>query len=117
MAQLTYQQLLGAVVVILVLLGAYNTVMGAIKVHREEKKIRESPVTKLTERVDRHDELLAKDKDRLDKLETDVMDLGEATRILLRQSMAVNDHMISGNDVSKLRESNTEIQKYLLNRK
>ena len=31
--------------------------------------------------------------------------------------MAVNDHMISGNDVSKLRESNTEIQKYLLNRK
>lgn len=117
MAQLTYQQLIGAVAVILVLLGAYNTVMGAIKAHREEKKFRESPVTKLTERVDRHDELLAKDKDRLDKLETDVMDLGEATRILLRQSMAANDHMISGNDVSKLRESNTEIQKYLLNRK
>ena len=49
MAQLTYQQLVGAVAVILVLLGAYNTVMGAIKAHREEKKIRESPVTKLTE--------------------------------------------------------------------
>jgi hypothetical protein len=30
--------------------------------------------------------------------------------------MAVNAHMISGNDVSKLRESNDEINRYLLNR-
>jgi len=31
--------------------------------------------------------------------------------------MAVNDHLISGNDVAKLKESNHEIQAYLTNRK
>ena len=117
METISFEQLMQLCAMVLVLVGAYNVIMSAVKTRREEKKLRDSPVTQLTERVDRHDELLAKDKDRLDKLETDVMDLGEATRILLRQSMAVNDHMISGNDVSKLRESNSEIQKYLLNRK
>lgn len=117
MGDIQFSQIMQLCALVLILVGAYNTIMTAMKNRREEKKLRDSPVTQLTERVDKHDELLAKDKDRLDKLETDVMDLGEATRILLRQSMAVNDHMISGNDVSKLRESNSEIQKYLLNRK
>lgn len=117
MAELTYDKLLTTIVVVILLAGAYNTIMTTIKTRREEKKLRESPVTQLIARVDRHDELLAKDKDRLDKLEADVADLGEGTRILLRQSMAVNAHLISGNDVTKLRESNAEIEHYLVNRK
>lgn len=117
MAELTYDKFLTALVVILLVAGAYNTIMTAWRNHREEKKLRDSPVTRLTERVDRHDELFAKDKDRLDKLDGEVKDLGEATRILLRQSLAVNAHMISGNDVSKLKASNAEIEQYLVNRK
>ena len=117
MEQLTYDKFLTALVVILLIAGAYNTIMTTIKTRREEKKLRDSPVTQLKERVDRHDELLAKDKDRLDKLENEVQELGEATRILLRQSLAVNAHMISGNDVNKLKESNAEIEQYLVNRK
>ena len=117
MAELTYDKFLTALVVILLLAGAYNTIMQAIKTRREEKRLRDSPVTKLTERVDRHDELLAKDKDRIDRLESDMVDTGMAIRVLLRQSMAVNAHLISGNDIERLKESNEEIQEYLTSRK
>lgn len=117
MAELTYDKFLTALVVILLLAGAYNTIMQAIKTRREEKRLKDSPVTKLTERVDRHDELLAKDKDRIDRLESDMVDTGMAIRVLLRQSMAVNAHLISGNDIERLKESNAEIQEYLTSRK
>jgi len=113
---MTYDKFLTALVVILILAAAYNTLMTAWKNHREMKLQRESPVNQLKERVDRHDELLAKDKDRIDRLEIDVGDLRKATRILLRQGMAINAHMISGNDISKLKESTSEIEKYLLDR-
>ena len=59
---LTFGQLIGALVVFLVLIGVYNTIMSAIKTWREEKKLRNSPITQLKERVDRHDELLSKDR-------------------------------------------------------
>lgn len=114
---LTFEQLIGAAVVVLILIGAYNTIMSAVKTHREEKKLRDSPVAQLKERVDRHDELFQKDKDRLDRLEANAADTGMAIRVLLRQSMAVNQHLISGNDVDRLKESNSEIQEYLTNRK
>lgn len=117
MANVTFEQLIGLMAVALVLIGAYNTIMGAIKNHREEKKLRESPVTALKERVDRHDELFRKDKDRLDRLEANVADTGDAIRVLLRQSLAVNQHLINGNDTDRLKKSNVEIQEYLTSRK
>lgn len=117
MENVTFQQLAGLSAVVLILLGAYNTIMSAVKNHREEKRLRESPVTQLKERVDRHDDLLRKDKDRIDALEAEARDTSMAIRVLLRQSMAVNAHLISGNDVSKLKASSDEIQEYLTNRK
>ena len=117
MEGITFDQLMKLCAVVLILIGAYNAVMTAVKNHREEKKLRDNPVTALAQRVDRHDELLQKDKDRLDRVEGDLADMGKATRILLRQSMAVNAHLISGNDVNRLKESNAEIQEYLTNRK
>ena len=117
MENITFQQLVYLCAVVLILLGGYNTVMSAIKTHREEKRLRESPTAQLKERVDRQDGLLRKDKDRIDALEADVKDTSMAIRVLLRQSMAVNAHLISGNDVSKLKASSDEIQEYLTNRK
>lgn len=114
---ITFQQIIGLLAVVLVLLGAYNVIMTAIKNRREEKRLRESPMMQLKERVDRHDDLLRKDKDRIDALEAEARDTNMAIRVLLRQSMAVNAHLISGNDVSKLKASSDEIQAYLTNRK
>ena len=112
-----FKQLMELLALVLVVVGAYNIIMNAIKTRREERRLRNSPITKINERLDRHDKLFAKDKDRLDLLETEFADVSDATRILLRHSMAVNDHMISGNDISKLKDSSVEIRKYLLNRR
>lgn len=114
---LTFEQLIGAVVVVLVLIGAYNTIMSAVKNHREEKKLRESPVVQLKERVDRHDELLAKDKDRLDALDARMQDMGEQSTIMLRGVRALLSHEINGNSTDKLKDSMTEIDDYLISRK
>ena len=44
---LTFEQLIGTVAVILLMIGVYNTVMSAIKTAREEKKRRDAPVNTL----------------------------------------------------------------------
>ena len=41
---LSFEQLVGTVAVILLLVGVYNTIMNAIKTAREEKRLREQPV-------------------------------------------------------------------------
>lgn len=110
MENITFRQLVELLAVVLVALGAYNVIMSAIKTAREEKRLRDSPVTRLKERVDDH-------KGRLEALETEVHDTSVAVRVLLRQSIAVNAHLISGNDVSRLKASSDEIQEYLTNRK
>ena len=117
MAELTYDKFLTALVVILLLAGAYNTIMTAWKNHREEKRLRESPVTQLKERVDRHDELLAKDKDRLDEHDKQLEAMGQESRIMLRGVRALLSHEINGNSTDKLRDSMTEIDDYLIARK
>lgn len=117
MAELTYDRFLTALVVILLLAGAYTTIMTAIKTRREEKKLRDSPVTQLKERVDRHEELLSKDKDRLDAIETRMQDMGEQSTIILRGVRALLSHEINGNSVDKLNSSASEIDDYLIKRK
>ena len=117
MEQLTYDKFLTALVVILLIVGAYNTIMTAYKTHREEKRLRDSPVTKLTERVDRHDELLAKDKDRLDEHDKQLNMMGEESRIMLRGVRALLSHEVNGNSTDKLEASLSEIDDYLIRRK
>lgn len=113
---ITSGQFWGAVALILLLIGAYNVVMTAIKTHREEKRLRDSPFVKLTERVDRHDELLAKDKDRLDRVEGRIDDMGHQSTIMLRGVRALLSHEINGNSDEKLKASATEIDDYLMSR-
>lgn len=115
--KMTPEGILFAAVVFLGLIIAYNAVMTAIEHRRKAKAHMDEPFDELKQRVDRHDELFQKDKDQLDAHNQSILDLGEATRILLRQAMAVNAHMMSGNDVSKLKQSNDEIQQYLISRK
>ena len=117
MENISFQQLVGLCAVVLILLGAYNTIMSAVKNHREEKRLRESPVTQLKERVDRHDDLLAKDKDRLDAMENRMQDMGQQSTIMLRGVRALLSHEINGNSTDKLNASASEIDDYLINRK
>lgn len=114
---LSFEQLVGAVAVILLFLGIYNTAMSAIKNWREEKKLKDSPITKLTERVDRHDTLLEKDKDRLDALEQSVRTLQTEGTLTLKSVKALLSHGVNGNSTDKMTECIQEIDDYLISRK
>lgn len=104
---LTFEQLVGAVAVFLLLLGIYNTAMTALKNWREEKKRTTQPMSNLETTVREHGEMLDKDHVRLNELE-------ESNRIIMRALMAMLSHEINGNSDDKLRESFDEIQKYLI---
>ena len=115
--KLTFGELIGAVVVILILVGAYSTIMKAVQTWREEKRIKNSPITELKERVEKHDALLAKDKQRMDEMEERIEDMGKQSTIMLRGVRALLSHGINGNSIDKLQSSATEIDDYLIGRK
>lgn len=106
---LTFKQLIGAVAVILLMIGAYNTIMSALKTHREEKRRREQPVSNLEGTVKEHDDRLKRDHKRLNDLE-------EANRIQMRALMAMLHHEIDGNSTEGLKKSYDEIQQYLIDK-
>jgi len=106
---LSFEQLIGAVAVILLMIGAYNTIMSALKTHREEKRRREQPVSNLEGTVKEHDDRLKRDHERLNDLE-------EANRIQMRALMAMLHHEIDGNSTEGLKKSYDEIQQYLIDK-
>lgn len=106
---LTPDSLLLAFLVVLALLGAYTTIMNAVKTWREEKKRRDAPVNTLEEQVRDHADQLQREHERVDDLE-------ESNRIIMRALMAMLSHEINGNSDDKLRASFDEIQQYLIDR-
>lgn len=120
METLTFEQLIGAAVVILILVGAYNTIMSAVKTHREEEKLKNSPIEQLKERLDKHDRLFENDKTRLEALTRATEDLAKVSEqqdkgisVLMRASLAQCRHMQHGNNIDGLRASETEITNFL----
>jgi hypothetical protein len=109
MENITFAQLAGLAALVLVLVGAYNTVMNAVKTYREEKKRKDQPVNSLESKVNEHEEKLKKDHERLNELE-------EANRIQMRALMAMLHHEIDGNSVDGLKKSYDEIQQYLIDK-
>lgn len=106
---LTFGQVVGAMVVVLILVYIYNTAMTAIKNYREEKRRRSQPVDSLEAIVHEHEEKLKRDYDRLNELES-------GNRIMMRAMMAMLSHEINGNSDDKLKLSYDEIQRYLIER-
>ena len=106
---LSFEQLVGTVAVIFLLVGVYNTIMNAIKTAREEKRLREQPVNTLENTVEDHTEKLKNDHERITQLE-------ESNRIIMRALMAVMSHEVNGNSTEKLQNSMNEIQDFLIAR-
>lgn len=106
---LSFEQLVGTVAVILLLVGVYNTIMSAIKTAREEKRLKEQPVNTLEHTVEDHTKKLQNDHERITQLE-------ESNRIIMRALMAVMSHEVNGNSTEKLQKSMDEIQQFLIER-
>lgn len=117
MPEVTWDNLLWVFAAGLALVGAYNTVMGAIKTRREEKKLKNAPVDQLAARLDAHEKMLANDRARLDRMDQQIGDLSCLSTITLRGVRAILSHEVSGNSVDKLKESMSEIDDYLIRRK
>ena len=106
---LSFEQLIGTSAVILLLVGIYNTVMGAIKTAREERRLKNQPVNTLEITVEDHAQKLKKDHERITELE-------DSNRIIMRALMAVMSHEVNGNSTDKLQKSMEEIQEFLIER-
>ena len=67
------------------------------------------PFKTMKERVDKHDELLDRDNQRL-------RNEAEATKVTMRVLLALIDHEITGNSVEKLQQAKEVIRAYLIDR-
>lgn len=112
----TFEQLVGLAVIIVLLAGTYNTLMAAIKNHTEAKKRHNEPVDSLTARVDAHDKWLANDKLRLEETDERLSVLKTESAMMLKGVRALLSHEINGNSTEKLKESYDNIDNYLINR-
>ena len=115
-SNLTFESFIGAGVVLLILAGAYSTIMSAIKTHREEKKLKNSPIEKLEEIVKQHEQFLASDKVRIERLEKDAKTNQNENRLMMRMLLALTRHAIDGNNIADLKDMRDEVNDYLVNK-
>jgi len=115
---LTWEILLGAALVAVLLIEIYSKVMNARKLHRDAQA--NTPIAQLGERVDAHDKMLASDKRRIENLEQMTADMrqhdkhvDEGLMVLMRSSLAMQRHMMHGNNIDGMHKSESEITDYL----
>lgn len=117
MQGITVDQLMIFAIVGCGLLGVYNLAMTAIKNHADAKKTKEAPVNGLSERVEALEENAQKIEHRIITIET-AMDMhDDEMKLLLRGQLALLRHGIDGNNIQGLKDSQNDIQKYLVDKK
>lgn len=60
---------------------------------------------------------LRKDHERLTKLEEQTAEMQDEISLILRSVLSLVSHEITGNGIEKLKETQNEIQKFLINRR
>lgn len=117
LANLGGGKLMIAAVVFVALVSIYNTIFAAWNNWRSARKMRDAPIEAIQKEQKRHAECLQRDKEHLEKHDRLIDENGEAVIVLLRATLATNQHLLNGNSVDKLRGSNEEIHDFLLKRK
>lgn len=85
---------------ILAFFGAVTVIGGGVKYLAQLL----SPFKELKDKLKRHDEMLHNDNERLKKQEQTQEEIKEELHLLGLSMMEIMNHMISGNDVDKLKE-------------
>lgn len=117
LGQLTFGEFIGAAVVVMLLIGIYNTIMTAVKNYLDAKKRHDAPVDELKERIDAHDKMLSNDKRRIEEIEALVKHTREESAMTLRGVRALLSHELNGNSDDKMKECYDSIDDYLINKK
>ena len=75
------------------------------------------PEADLREKIEKHEEMLENDNRRLKQLEKQLAADEEFDGVMSIVMFAMLNHMLSGNDVDKLKSARDELQKYMARRK
>ncbi len=103
-------------VVLLGLFSIYILFCSVRKNYRDEKKHKEGPTTAIEERLDAHDRMLDNDNRRIKHNTEQLEDAHKFQGVMCRVMLAQLNHELSGNDISHLKESRDELNRYLAER-
>lgn len=121
LTDLTFPQFIGLVAALfalfVALISAYNAVMTALKNHREAKKEHDTPFVQLQHTVEEHGDRLSEHEQMLKRDKARIDDMSTQSTMTLRGVRALLSHEINGNSNDKLEASMTEIDNYLISRK
>lgn len=81
---------------------------GKTAVQAPERK-QDERIADLESRMSKHDDFLAKDKERLDKIE-------DGNRVTQYAILALLSHGIDGDDIASLKKAKDDLQEYLIRR-
>jgi len=97
--------------VILAALGAITVVAKGIEAIRSL-----SPTNRLNKKLEEHGKKLTQDYQRLNSMEEIIGDLKEGNREICFGVKALLHHEITGNSIDKLKDAESQIDTYLINR-
>lgn len=89
--------------------GAINVIANWVKKARSPEVEQDKRLTALEERMAKHDELLSRDKGRLDLIE-------EGARVTQQSLLALLAHSIDGNAIDEMKEARKALQEHLIKR-
>ncbi len=85
--------------------GFVAAIWGVVKIVKEIKK----PSDDLKAKVERHEELLMNDNERLKDIEL-------SNKMILNCMFVIINHDLTGNGIDKMKEARDELQEYLINK-
>lgn len=87
--------------------AAIAVIINWVKQAKAPEQIQDDRLKNLEDRVNRHDELFARDQKRLESLEA-------GNRITQKALLALLSHGIDGNDIQALKGAKKELENYLI---
>lgn len=112
----TADQLLIFFAVSAALLAGYNVFMTAWKNHREAAQLKNAPTMNIKTQLEKHQQMLDTDKRRIDRLESDVGEVRDGQRCMMRGIKTLLDHELHNGNADKMQEASESIDEYLLNK-
>lgn len=106
-----------SVVTIVYVATCIAAVGAAIKVLFEAKKALQKPFEDMQAKCEHYDECLERDKKHLEKIDTAIEELGQATNLLVSASRITLAHLKDGNNTGEIDKKVKEIDEWLIERK
>lgn len=95
---ITSSQLLGFCTLLTALWGLYKAFKEIVK-----------PSKDLRKKVDKHDELLREENDKLKEVEA-------SNKMILQSMFVIVNHEITGNGIEQMKKTRSELEKFLVNK-